>query len=135
MSRVVLTLATKVGEAAKVVKESTMSEQTSDSSNGLSESAEPSMEDILASIRKIIADDEDHGGVLDASSEPDANALDAAIAHQPDNLPDELSVNVEDVAVLNNDAVENFGETLDLEIIADSTDCLLYTSPSPRDRG
>lgn len=96
-----------------------MSEQTSDTSNGLSEGAEPSMEDILASIRKIIADDEDHGGVLDASSELDANALDAAIVSQPDNLPDDLSVDVEDVAVLNNDIVDNVGETLDLDIIAD----------------
>ena len=42
-----------------------MSEHTPDSSNGLADASEPSMEDILASIRKIIANDE----VNEATSE------------------------------------------------------------------
>ena len=49
-----------------------MSEQTPDSTNGLADGAEPSMEDILASIRKIIADDE----ASDSASEmPDVEDL------------------------------------------------------------
>jgi len=40
-----------------------MSEQTPDSNNGISDVQDPSMEDILASIRKIIADDDGGDGV------------------------------------------------------------------------
>ncbi len=46
-----------------------MSEHTPDTSNGLADGPEPSMEDILASIRKIIADDEDNMPALDMANE------------------------------------------------------------------
>ena len=46
-----------------------MSEHTPDTSNGLADGPEPSMEDILASIRKIIADDEDNMPALDLADE------------------------------------------------------------------
>ena len=46
-----------------------MSDHTPDTSNGLADGPEPSMEDILASIRKIIADDEDNMPALDLEDE------------------------------------------------------------------
>ena len=97
-----------------------MSEQTPDASNGISESAEPSMEDILASIRKIIADDEDNGGVIDLPPEPksEPNVLDSVV----DSQPDDLAVAVDNVAVSHADAVDNVGETLDLDIISEVAD-------------
>jgi len=87
-----------------------MSEQTPDTSNGLTDGAEPSMEDILASIRKIIADDEDKGNVsdnvpafgeLDDVQVPEINeALDSAVSDK---------------------GTQALNETLDLDITADKT--------------
>jgi len=74
-----------------------MSEQTPDASGGMADSHEPSMEDILASIRKIIADD-------DSAVEPEAT-----VPGFTDLTPDLV--------------IENAPEdTLDLEILADSQD-------------
>lgn len=52
-----------------MLRNSAMSEHTPDTSNGLADGPEPSMEDILASIRKIIADDEDNMPALDMANE------------------------------------------------------------------
>ena len=49
-----------------------MSEHSPDSPNGLADGSEPSMEDILASIRKIIADDDAGEFVSDTSEIEDA---------------------------------------------------------------
>lgn len=46
-----------------------MSEQTPDTNNNLSDGQDPSMEDILASIRKIIADDDEQDGTADVIDE------------------------------------------------------------------
>jgi len=71
-----------------------MSEHTPDTSNGLTDGPEPSMEDILASIRKIIADDEESLPNLD--------------------LADELS---SDIATSND--ISKSVEVMDLDIVSD----------------
>ena len=53
-----------------------MSEHSPDSPNGLADGSEPSMEDILASIRKIIADDDAGEFVSDTSEIEDAVGID-----------------------------------------------------------
>ena len=53
-----------------------MSEHSPDSPNGLADGSEPSMEDILASIRKIIADDDAGEFVSDTSEIEDAAGID-----------------------------------------------------------
>ena len=53
-----------------------MSEHSPDSPNGLADGSEPSMEDILASIRKIIADDDAGEFVSDTSEVEDAVGID-----------------------------------------------------------
>ena len=91
-----------------VVKESAMSENTPDTTNGLADGAEPSMEDILASIRKIIADDEGADPALELPKDIKedvklANSLDTKISHAS---TEKLDVN-------------QGSETLDLEIVAE----------------
>ena len=54
-----------------------MSEHSPDSPNGLADGSEPSMEDILASIRKIIADDDAGEFVSDTSEVEDAVGIDS----------------------------------------------------------
>ena len=54
-----------------------MSEHSPDSPNGLADGSEPSMEDILASIRKIIADDDAGEFVSDTSEIEDAVGIDS----------------------------------------------------------
>jgi len=79
-----------------------MSEQTPDSSNGLIGGEEPSMEDILASIRKIIADDESDVDDLTLSNDLEGEAETSFSDSQPPQIAeDEL-------------------ETLDLDVLADS---------------
>ena len=91
-----------------VVKESAMSENTPDTTNGLADGAEPSMEDILASIRKIIADDEGADPALELPKDIKedvklANSLDTKISHAS---TEKLDIN-------------QGSETLDLEIVAE----------------
>lgn len=91
-----------------VVKESAMSENTPDTTNGLADGAEPSMEDILASIRKIIADDEGADPALELPKDIKenvklANSLDTKISHAS---TEKLDIN-------------QGSETLDLEIVGD----------------
>ena len=76
-----------------------MSEHTPDTSNGLADGPEPSMEDILASIRKIIADDEDNMPALD--------------------LADELSSDIETSSDVSNSDVSKSVEVMDLDIVSD----------------
>ena len=82
-----------------------MSEETTDTSNGLADGAEPSMEDILASIRKIIADDEGGTEPLELQNELKTDVIDAGIVSNLDALP-----KIEP---------DNHIETLDLDIMAD----------------
>ncbi len=91
-----------------VVKESTMSEQTTDTSNNISDGAEPSMEDILASIRKIIADDEGVAATVELQSELKTDTMSAGIV-----------ANVDEIA---RSSPDNHLETLDLDIIAEPSD-------------
>jgi len=79
-----------------------MSEQTPDSSNGLIGGEEPSMEDILASIRKIIADDESDVDDLTLSNDLEGEAETSFSDSQPPQI------------------AENELETLDLDVLADS---------------
>ena len=76
-----------------------MSEQTPDTENGMAEGQDPSMEDILASIRKIIAEDD-----VQAPAGPET-----VIAEVVPDAPT-LSGDVSDLGHV---------ETLDLDIIAD----------------
>jgi len=76
-----------------------MSEQTPDSNNGISDVQDPSMEDILASIRKIIADDDGSDGV--------------AVENTAESIVPEIADG--DVAELAH------VETLDLDILTDDT--------------
>ena len=76
-----------------------MSEQTPDTENGMTEGQDPSMEDILASIRKIIAEDD-----VQAPAGPET-----VIAEVVPDAPT-LSGDVSDLGHV---------ETLDLDIIAD----------------
>ena len=76
-----------------------MSEQTPDTENGMAEGQDPSMEDILASIRKIIAEDD-----VQAPAGPET-----VIAEVVPDVPT-LSGDVSDLGHV---------ETLDLDIIAD----------------
>lgn len=78
-----------------------MSEQTPDTDSGMAEGQEPSMEDILASIRKIIAED-------DAQAQA-PSAPEAVIAAPMPELPSP-SVDVSELGHV---------ETLDLDIIAE----------------
>ena len=78
-----------------------MSEQTPDTDSGMAEGQEPSMEDILASIRKIIAED-------DAQAQA-PSAPEAVIAAPMPELPSS-SVDVSELGHV---------ETLDLDIIAE----------------
>ena len=77
-----------------MLRNSAMSDHTPDTSNGLADGPEPSMEDILASIRKIIADDEDNMPALD--------------------LEDELSSDIETAS-----DVSKSVEVMDLDIVSD----------------
>jgi len=79
-----------------------MSEQTPDASNGLAGSDEPSMEDILASIRKIIADDE----------------TDVGVSMLQNDLADKAEADLADIVPTN--VAANELETLDLDILADA---------------
>lgn len=88
-----------------VAKESTMSEQTTDTSNGLGDGAEPSMEDILASIRKIIADDEGAPAPVELKNELKTNRVEA-----------DMSSNLANTAATTS---SNELETLDLDVLAD----------------
>ena len=76
-----------------------MSDHTPDTSNGLADGPEPSMEDILASIRKIIADDEDNMPALD--------------------LADELSSDIETSSDVSNSDGSKSVEVMDLDIVSD----------------
>ena len=78
-----------------------MSEQTPDTDSGMAEGQDPSMEDILASIRKIIAED-------DAQAQA-PSAPEAVIAAPMPELPSP-SVDVSELGHV---------ETLDLDIITE----------------
>ena len=68
-----------------------MSEHSPDSPNGLADGSEPSMEDILASIRKIIADDDAGEFVSDTSEVEDAvgrDSLDSGLRDIPSENSD-----------------------------------------------
>ena len=82
-----------------------MSEQTPDTESGMAEAQEPSMEDILASIRKIIAEDD-----IQTSA-----ALENTVEVVAEIMPEAESV-TGDVAELQP------METLDLDIITDDTE-------------
>lgn len=88
-----------------------MSEQTPDTDNGVSEAQEPSMEDILASIRKIIADDDLQGkgeGIDAASVESTVSAAQgdvAELAHTEDTL--DLDIVAESIEAEPNSHVES----------------------------
>ena len=86
-----------------------MSDHTSDTQNGLgAEAGEPSMEDILASIRRIIAEDDVSEG---ASAAKQVDIIDTVVAAT--SAPEDESV------LVLGDAVE-FDEVLDLsEVISD----------------
>jgi len=96
-------------------KGSTMSEQTPDSSNS-AKNAEPSMEDILASIRKIIADDDKSTASNDSDSQIQSNANTTELLE-----PDTASIDALDV----NDENSVFASLID-----DNTDDTLTTVPS-----
>jgi len=83
-----------------------MSEQTPDTSNGLADGTEPSMEDILASIRKIIADDEGKDNV-------------PAFGELDDVQTPEISGALE--STVSETESQALRETLDLDIITDET--------------
>ena len=91
-----------------MLRNSAMSEHTPDTSNGLADGPEPSMEDILASIRKIIADDEDNMPALDLADE-----LSSDIATSSD---DSKSVEVMDLDIVSDEGPSD--EEIDL-LIAD----------------
>ena len=82
-----------------------MSEHTPDTTSGLADGPEPSMEDILASIRKIIADDEGNNDLaLEMNDESDPNSLlQTAESDMVKTIPSKST------------------ETLDLEIIEDTS--------------
>lgn len=90
-----------------------MSERTPDTSNSLAENAEPSMEDILASIRKIIADDEGNEVPLDVSDALAVTVLD-------ENVPSNLDA--QENLTLNKNTVSNNVETLDLDVDTDTVE-------------
>ena len=182
-----------------MLRNSAMSEHTPDTSNGLADGPEPSMEDILASIRKIIADDEDNMPALDLADElssdietssdvsksvevmdldivsdeaPSDEEIDLLIADmdmleaetlEASSEDDILELSVdnameldipsqEDSSILTEDIPTTPEATLANEIGLEAVDtsdddlsamlddmmnsdiCLLYTSPSPRDR-
>jgi len=96
-------------------KGSTMSEQTPDSSNS-AKNTEPSMEDILASIRKIIADDDKSTASNDSDSQIQSNANTTELLE-----PDTASIDALDV----NDENSVFASLID-----DNTDDTLTTVPS-----
>ena len=141
-----------------------MSEQTPDSTNGLADGAEPSMEDILASIRKIIADDEASYSASEMPDVEDLMGIDNIVSDlneglssdseidsllsELDTLDSELTVgdNGSEMLELTHDnmveldipeetqSVDNELDDLLNSIEDISEPCLLYTSPSPRDR-
>ena len=96
-----------------VVKESAMSEHTPDTTNGLADGAEPSMEDILASIRKIIADDE---GTEPALELPKDIKEDVKLANNLDTTSLDTKISRASSEKLD---INQGAETLDLEIVAD----------------
>ena len=86
-----------------------MSEQTPDASSAMAESHEPSMEDILASIRKIIADD-------------DAGEMATAAAEAP-GFSDVTPEGVSDISAQ--------GDTLDLDVLTDTQDIEIPAIEAP----
>ena len=96
-----------------VVKESAMSEHTPDTTNGLADGAEPSMEDILASIRKIIADDE---GADPALELPKDIKEEVKLANNLDTTSLDTKISRASSEKLD---INQGAETLDLEIVAD----------------
>ena len=161
-----------------------MSEHTPDTSNGLADGPEPSMEDILASIRKIIADDEDNMPALDLADELSSDietssdvsksveVMDLDIVSDEAPSDEEIDLLIADMDMLEAETLEASSEEDILELSVDNAmeldipsqedsssltediptvediptaeeailskenllDCLLYTSPSPRDR-
>ena len=90
-----------------------MSEHSPDSPNGLADGSEPSMEDILASIRKIIADDDAGEFVSDTSEIEDAvgrDNLDSGLRDIPsensdiDTLLSEIDMLESDLSVAGDSA-------------------------------
>ncbi len=121
-----------------------MSEQTPEASNGMSDGQEPSMEDILASIRKIIADDDvgaaelasaqaDTPGFGDVSEAEETLELDVVAESESANLdiPDMMAPvqdspeSGSDIELLLSDEgkpellPEDNAEVLDLDIVLD----------------
>jgi len=94
-----------------------MSEQTPDTSNGMTDGQEPSMEDILASIRKIIADD-------DAMAQENTLDSQETVGLSQDILSTDIDMEAMDDAgvVTELNAFENRPiETLDLDIVSEET--------------
>ena len=102
-----------------------MSEHSPDSPNGLADGSEPSMEDILASIRKIIADDDAGEFVSDTSEVEDAVGIDSLDSGLRD-IPSENS----DIDTLLSeiDMLES-----DLSVAGDSAEMLELTHDSMGD--
>lgn len=100
-----------------------MSEQTPDTNNGISDGQDPSMEDILASIRKIIADDDGQSSDEVANSADD-EAIDGDVAQQAhaetldlDVITDEVPELDADIDALIGDMDAGTVETLDIPSI------------------
>ncbi len=87
-----------------------MSEQTPDTENGMADGQDPSMEDILASIRKIIAEDDEQTSAGSATKTPEV-AIDTS---------DLINANTDFTAqseVSGTDPIE----TLDLDVVVDES--------------
>jgi len=109
-----------------------MSEHTPDTSNGLTDGPEPSMEDILASIRKIIADDEESLPNLDLADELSSDittsneisksveVMDLDIVSDEAPSDEEIDLLIADMDMLEAETLETSSEEDVLELSVDN---------------